>query len=209
MIISNEIKDLICKYVSLHNEFTNFNFSCINRICTFKEKNLGYIGKVNPINNNGKLEFEILYHASILNNISQNESVILHEFFHCKEMLSTSKHIDWQRIYFTNNHSQTYGIILEFGYFQFSEFYAYYETCKYKERAIDLSKLIHEVDIYLSLMSNEENEVILFNKAKEAIENFARELTILLPNIAILKIQYICKKLNHIITKDIRKFILI
>lgn len=180
--VTKEIKQLIIKLVSLHIEFDDFDFSCVNKICTFNETNLGYIGMVKPLNINGRLEFEICLHTTVLNNIKNNKYIILHEFFHCKEMSITSQYIDWKRIYFSPIHFTTYDVILEFGYFQFSEYYAYYNCAKYNTSNIDLEKSVFNASVFLETLSscNKDEKILLFNEAKDSIEQLAKNLVILI-----------------------------
>lgn len=165
-------------------DFVNFDSSKINEIKIIKfDDSYGYFGKVIPIEINNELKFNILYCDVVFlwygnqNNPRYNyaKGVIAHEFYHCKEMIITSKYIDFHKLYFHGQIDTTYKYIFDLAVTQFSEYYAHFYSSKLYTENKDFEKTIFNSDISLTVLKDalkNEDKVPMYKFQKENIESF-------------------------------------
>lgn len=143
MTINNDIIKILEQY---SNEI-NFDYKLIYRIHIIAYDKLNeWNGKVELLNVNNNLCFELLLQQNVIDNLSStnNElvmeslSVIFHELYHCKEMYVVSQNTQWENIYFHAPIDTTKLLLLQIGSHQWSEYYAYYNSSKIYQRKIDL-----------------------------------------------------------------------
>lgn len=146
---------------------------------------VGKLGSVKPITINNTLHFDISFADNILywsedkshSKYKYANSVIVHEFYHCKEMLITSQYIDYKKIFFYDECATTYDYVLELARTLFSEYYAYYYSSNIYSEDINynLKQVIHDSSIALSALHNkakEDNEVYVPEEFMEKIKSF-------------------------------------
>ncbi len=142
-------------------DFKDISFECIQKIMIVPP-NSDFRGKIVPYYIMGKLVFDILLDKNIETNLSsddvnnKNESltIIFHEIYHYKEALITSKNIDYHKLMFDDNYSDTYTMVLCIGYKQWAEYYAYFNSAKYQIRNILFDTFIQKSWVSLQAMHN-------------------------------------------------------
>lgn len=121
----------------------NLSFDNINNIEIIKP-NSQFKAKINPVYISDKLFFDIFLDYNVVNNLSSSDadkqeeslSIVLHELFHYKECIITSRNMDYHRLISDDSYSNTYTMVLSIGYKQWAEYYAYYNSFKYYQRNI-------------------------------------------------------------------------
>lgn len=168
-MVSNNI---IIEYMKKLSKQVDFEFELIQRIhIAVYDKSIAWQGKVNPIDDNKNLYFELLFQQNVIDDlISENkdkiqlsESIIIHELFHCKEMTITSSYMDYNKLYFNTQFETTRELLFNTAVHQWSEYYAYYNSTKRNERNIKLSSYLSSVEAILCVLYNklaEESDAI-------------------------------------------------
>lgn len=152
-----ELKNIAQKDSNLKN----ISFENINKI-KITTPNSEFRGKTDPNYTDNKLLCEILFDYDVVNNLSssngdirkESTSIILHELFHYKEILITANRMDYHKLIFDDNYSDTYTMVLSIGYKQWTEYYAYYNSSKYHQRDILFNNTIRESWASLQVMYN-------------------------------------------------------
>ena len=182
--ISRFKKNKICKLVSNYLSPKTIEYKRIKKIIFFQDKEelKKYRGKVIPLIKHNKLYFDILLDCDIGEKIIKNEkldttenSIILHEFFHCQEMLITTHYINVDS-YFKQIDS-TKAFLTYVAIQQWSEYYAYYYTAKISERSMTIIKSIIEVNRGLKVVEEKiqkVNSIQLSDYYLDLLWNFVR-----------------------------------
>lgn len=160
----------------------DLDFNLIKRIyITVYDSLYEWLGKVETINIDGNLYFELLLHHEVVNElisqdadkISRAYSIIMHELYHCKEMHLTSQYINWQELFFQKTFSTTKSLIIHTAIQQWSEYYAYYNSAKIKERKIELLDNLSPVE---AVLITSHDRLIRINDT-QLIDSFITRLT--------------------------------
>lgn len=154
------------KIYSIANHI-DFDISKINNIQIIllnNDNDSEFAGKTSPILKEDELFFDLIFIDNIISWVEDSENekydyaleVIMHELYHCKEMIITSQYIDYKKIYFYNQIDTTYDLVLNFAKKQFSEYYAFYYANQHLplNTKCDFKKYIHDSSIYLRVLSN-------------------------------------------------------
>lgn len=137
------------------------DFDLIKRIqIVIYDKSYAYMGKINPITINREMFFELILQQAVLNDllsedenkIKVSQNIILHELFHCKEMITTSLYVDFHKLYFHTPITTTRLLLLDTAVQQWSEYYAYYHSSKTYERDIIISDYISSANASLKVL---------------------------------------------------------
>lgn len=145
--------------------------------------NPDFRGKIDPNFIDGKLYFDILFDENVIKNLSSTNvnnkeealSIVLHELYHYKECTITASKMDYQRLLFDKNYSDTYTMVFSTGYKQWTEYYAYYNSSKYYQRDINFNDIIRHswTSLYATqdFLSKNESTKMPFS-IYESIKNF-------------------------------------
>lgn len=149
-------------------EHIGLDFSAINRIhVAIYESLTAWKGKVDTVNINGKLCFEIFFQQHVIYDYDYDldsdntdkkllaKSIILHELFHCKEMLTTSLCTDWENLYFHKPINTTRLWLFDSAIHMWGEYYAYFNSSKYYERNVNLIDVLSTSNAELKVLHNE------------------------------------------------------
>ncbi len=142
-------------------DFKDISFERIQKIMIVPP-NSNFRGKIIPHYITGKLIFDLLLDKNATTNLSSNDinsrneslAIIFHELYHYKEALITSKNIDYHKLIFDDNYSDTYTMVLSIGYKQWTEYYAYYNSAKYQIRNILFDNCVLQSWTSLQAMHN-------------------------------------------------------
>lgn len=145
-----------------------FDFNTINNILINIHSTTNYYyGKVVPLFNNDGLQFELLLHHNIINdlisddkdNVQHSHSVIYHELYHCKEIAITSQYINCGKAYLDETMSTTKMLLFSTAVKQWSEYYAYYNSSQIRGRDIKLSNYICAAEAAVNVLHSKLLEV--------------------------------------------------
>lgn len=182
--ISRLRKNKICKLVSSYLSLKTIEYKRINKIIFFQDEEelKKYRGKVIPLIKHNKLYFDILLDDDIGEKIIENKklnatekSILLHEFFHCQEMMITTNYINVD-LYFKQIDS-TRAFLTYVAIQQWSEYYAYYYTAKISERNMTIIKSIIEINRGLKVIEEKiqkVNSIQLSDYYLDLLWNFVR-----------------------------------
>ncbi len=182
----HEVKENIIKIAKQDNILNKLDYSKI-LFYTFTDENFecGFYGKVETKLINNDLYFDVLINDKFIN-YSESEkaiSISLHELFHCYEISITSKYINWKQLYFNHQFDNTHDLILDLAYHNWSEYFAYINTCKYHKRLFQLKPYIEMTDISLRVLKEnaiKDGEAMLYDQAKNNIDNYIHNLILVL-----------------------------
>ena len=105
--------------------------------------------------NSSKLKLHKNISDSFYKDNDFEKSVVYHELFHCKEMNISNKYVDLQKIFIESRYFTTsYKFLLNIGYMQWSEYYAYFNSTRYHIPNWFLYDDLKNVDISLKSIAN-------------------------------------------------------
>lgn len=145
----NTIQSLLDE-AQLLEDFKDIPLSIINKIhiTIFDIKN-DFESSIVPVANQNSIHFELYInqnHVNILQNKNSQEyeiskSVLMHELYHLKEFCTTSSIIPLMDIYKIQKDC-TRSLLLNFGYLQWTEYYAHYNSSKfYVPESCDINEI--------------------------------------------------------------------
>jgi len=156
------IKSIITETKS-HNDFKSVSFDNINKIhITVMDNNIEWLGMIAPSISNNKLVFELFVQNSIFEDLLSNDndkklyakSIIIHELYHLKELSISNNKIDIMPIYNIKRNC-TRSLLINLGYKQWTEYYAHYNSAKYYCPPVNLSNVIYQSEISLTVIKRE------------------------------------------------------
>lgn len=135
----------------IDSDLENLSYENINDI-KIVSPNSDFRGKTEPNFINNKLVSDILYDENVIKDLLSYDidnkkealSIILHELYHYKECIITANKMDYHKLIFDDNYSDTYTMAFSLGYKQWTEYYAYYNSSKYYQRNIYLDDFIRK-----------------------------------------------------------------
>jgi len=166
-----------------YEDFKNISFNNIVKIhLTVMDNNIEWLGMIVPNTLNNELIFELYIQNTIIDNLFSSDedkfifakSVILHELYHIKEMITTNKIIEIMPIYNIQKDC-TRSMLINLGYRQWTEYYAHYNSAKYYYLYTTLDDVIYQSEITLTLIKellNKEKQIQLFQYMYENIAKF-------------------------------------
>lgn len=170
-----------------HDDFNDISFEKIIKIhITVIDKNIEWLARVIPASFDNDLLFEIYIQNFIIDDLlsdnndkaSYAKSIILHELYHIKELTITNRKINIIPIY-SIKRSSTQAMIINLGYKQWSEYYAHYNSTKYYCPPVNLSNVIYQSEITLTVIKRQLDssvDIQLPENMYNSIENFVSQV---------------------------------
>lgn len=149
-------KRIIIDFVKTHPLFQDFDFNTISKIYLFEsdKDNKNVYGRVEPLSSN-PLTFKVLLCSNILMTFqksNRSKSVVLHEFCHCYEIVTTSNLFDFYEKY-KRPQCDTRQIIFATAIECWGEYFAYYFSAKFHEESFNLNSQIKALYTYKKALS--------------------------------------------------------
>lgn len=177
----------IINEAKLNNDFRDISFEKIIKLhITVIDKSIEWLGMVVPTSSNKDLLFEVYIQNFIIDDLLSDDndkvlyarSIILHELYHIKELTLTNHKINIMPIYNIKRNS-TRTMLINLGYKQWSEYYAHYNSAKYYCPPVNLSNVIYQSEITLTVIKNQLDnsvDIQLPENMYNSIENFVSQV---------------------------------
>lgn len=123
-----------------------------------------WLGKTEPIAQDNILYLKLLFVQSVVDDLNSEDSsrillsknIILHELFHCKEILTTSSfYKDIRKLYFHPPITTTKMLLIDTAFHQWSEYYAYYNSAKSYKKDIDISNALRIANVDIEVLQKD------------------------------------------------------
>lgn len=150
-VLDDYDKQKIFNFIKTKELFKNFDYSTIGELCTFDVDGNGknIRGRVEILSTN-PLKFRIMLQNDILNTFSistSSQATVFHEFCHCLEIATTLKYYNYYETY-NRPQENTWQIVFSNAIECWSEYFAYFHSCKLREENRNLDEQIEKIHKY-------------------------------------------------------------